>query len=342
MINNWQVIVLDRDGTPLGEIVNFVSLSFTTKLNNVGNAVIKVPLNDPTLSGLIAQRRYQVQIKRDGVLLWAGEQVNLRADIKDESQGTNFIDIFCNDYIELFNARRTALSQTYSSTDAGAIAWDLIDTSQSLTDGDFGITQGTIETTVSRDRSYFNQNIMEAIINLSKVVNGFDFEITPNKVFNVYARKGQDKSSTAVFQYGVNFKSFGFDSDFGSPCNEARAVGEGFGPNRLNTTSVNTGSRSSIGLRQQVTIEEDVSVLSTLQDKSDELVNDRSVPINTINFVQAQTTNPRLGTLVTGDVVRIRAEVGIIDVDNVYRIYGINIKVDQRGNERIEYVVNTQ
>ena len=90
----------------------------------------------------------------------------------------------------MFNNRYTDAVVEYASTDAGEIAWDLIDNSQNQTNGDLGITKGIIETTQNRDRTYYNQNIMEAIVNLSNVIGGFDFEFTHNKVFNVYAVKG--------------------------------------------------------------------------------------------------------------------------------------------------------
>lgn len=342
MNNKYEIIVIDKAGTRIGQIINWVGFSFEKKLNNFGSCIIKVPLLDEALPELIAPRRYEVQIYRDGALLWAGEQVWVRSALTSEAEGTDILELICYDYLEMFNARYTDLEDIYSTVDAGTIAWTLIDESQTLTNGDLGITQGNIEATQNRDRTYYNQNIMEAIVNLSKVIGGFDFEITPEKVFNVYALKGLDRSSFAIFEYGVNFKTVSISNDFGTPSNFSIAVGEGTGLSKLKETSENVPSQESIKLRQQLTVENSVSVLQTLQDKADDITSRFSTPVLSLTFMQSQKTNPNLGSIDLGDYVKVRVDRGVFDIDNLFRVYGIKVAVDQTGNEIIEYLVNIQ
>lgn len=103
--------------------------------------------------------------------------------------------------------------RTFTATDAGEIAWTLIDESQSSNTpySELGITEGVIETSVNRDEIYRFDNIRDAIVALSNntLDDGFDFEIDNTKAFNVYyPTKGStlpnivfDKSKVADWHY---------------------------------------------------------------------------------------------------------------------------------------------
>lgn len=88
-------------------------------------------------------------------------------------------------------------SRVFSATDAGTIAWTLINESQTSNNpySDLGITEGTITASVNRDRTYYFDEIKKSITDLSRnnLSTGFDFEIDTSKRFNVYyPTKGQD------------------------------------------------------------------------------------------------------------------------------------------------------
>ena len=334
----YKVVITQKDGTEIGEIINFTSISFDKRLNNYGKCIIKLPLNEPELDSLISLRNYEVKILRNDTVVWAGEQVHLTGNISKKS--IEPVTLTCFDYLELFNSRFTGAIDIYSGIDAGAIAWSLIDDSQSLTDGDFGITQGNIETTINRDRSYYNQNIMDAIIKLSNVVNGFDFEVTDEKVFNVYSKKGVDRSSEVVFQYGLNMNNISIESDFSKPANEGIALGEGFASEQLRETSVDTSLRAAHKLRQGVVSDPSISVSATLTDKADELIRRNKQSIINVKFEQVQNSVPLFGTLTLGDSVKIIINKGIFDINNVFRIYAFNVKLDSKGKETVKYLVS--
>ncbi len=334
----YRVVITDIDGTPIGEIVNYLSIIFEKNLNNFGTCEVTVSLNEPNLAKLISLRKYQTLIYKDNLLVWAGEQVYRKGQVDDLTQEP--VSIISYDYLELFNHRYTNAIETYTSIDAGAIAWDLIDKSQSIVGGDFGITQGTINTTQDRDRVYYNQNIMEAIINLSNVIGGFDFEITNYKVFNVWQRKGNDRSSTILFEYGKNMSNISIEEDFTNPINEAIVLGEGFGATQLRETYTNALSISAYGLRQGRFQDTDISDTNTLYAMGEEYVRIYKQRLQSITFKQVQNTEPRFGTLSLGDSIKIKVNKGIYNLNNVYRIYGWTVKIDQDGNEDVEYLVS--
>jgi hypothetical protein len=90
----------------------------------------------------------------------------------------------------------------FLATDAGQIAKALLDLSTGT-----GLVTGTIEATKNRDRTYVYANIGQAIIDLTNVLDGFDFDVAPTNggstlgIFNVYAKQGVDRPA-AKFEYG--------------------------------------------------------------------------------------------------------------------------------------------
>lgn len=335
---SYRIVSTTKDGTEIGEFINFTKLSFSKRLNNYGTCTFEVPLSEPHLDSLISLRNYEVKIYRNNTLVWAGEQTHITAKIDKNS--IEPMTVTCQTYLEMLNNRFTDQTVTYSSTDAGAIAWDLIDDSQNLTDGDFGITQGTINTTVNRDRTYNNQNIMDAIINLSKVAGGFDFEITDEKVFNVYSRMGIDRSETTIFEYTTNIDNIQIELDFTNPVNQGIALGQGFEGSQLIQTYTDTSARSTYKLRQGKTEDPSVSVGATLTTNATALVRVRKQSVLNLSFNQIQDTRPFFGTLMLGDLVRIIVNRSIFNIDNIYRIYAFSVKVDNKGSETIQYLVS--
>jgi len=337
---NYRVVVLTRLGSEIGEIINFSSIKFDKRLNNYGTCTIVVPGTERLLSSLLAAGKFEVKIYRDNTLVWAGLQTHISGEISTGSSEP--ITITCFDWLEQLNSRFTPAVVSFSSTDAGAIAWSLINTSQTETNGNLGITEGTVDTTVNRDRNYYNQNIMEAIINLSNVLNGFDFEITNEKVFNVYEAKGVDRSSTTSFDYGINIKSANIQIDYTQGVNQAIALGEGFGATQLRQVATDATNRAHYGLRQGISFDADVSVEATLLSKAEAMVAKQKDPIIKVDFVQSPETIPYFGTLQLGDTVKINIERGVWRIANSVRIYGFSVSVDSQNQEQIEYTVSTQ
>lgn len=335
----YRVVITDKNGVAIGEIIDFTSIRFERRLNNYGTCTVVVPGLEPGLDALIGVRVYEMKIYRNNTLVWAGEQANVQGEISDNSIEPITITAF--DYLEQFNNRFTPAISEFLAEDAGQIAWELIDASQNETDGDFGITEGTIEVTQDRDRTYYNQNIMEAIVNLSNVVGGFDFEITNDKVFNVYASKGLDRSETVSFEYGINIQDAKIQMDHTNPVNEAISLGEGFGASQLREVAIDVEARETYRLRQGVLFDPEVTESSTLLDKGEELLRTNKQPQIKISFTQVSETLPSLGTLELGDTVKIRIIRGIWNIFNNFRIYGLIVSIDDKNNEEVEYIVSS-
>lgn len=94
----------------------------------------------------------------------------------------------------------------FTSTDAGHIFSGLITETNAVSST--GIRLGTIANTVNRDRTYVDQNILEAGENLAALADGFDFEfVAVNEgaivaKLDVFSSQGSNVSSNVVFEYG--------------------------------------------------------------------------------------------------------------------------------------------
>lgn len=331
-MSDYCVKIYDENDSAIGEIANWFTLSYSRKLNDYGQAVITFSGDDPLVIPLLAMRRYQVKIYRDNSLVWAGEQVSRRGQLAVNSE--NRITLTCNEYLEQLAFRFTNSYRRFDAVDAGDVAWTLIDESQNLTYGDYGITEGTIEVTKDRDRTYENKNVLQAIKQLSEVIDGFDFELTPEKVFNVYDQKGIDRTATTVFEYGTNIQSMNIEESFANPINSAIVVGE---DNRVERT--NATSAGIYALRQTLINAMGVTDDATLNDKGDAIVGKYRSPLLSISFSQVENTRPFFGALSLGDIVKIRVSRSIYTINNNFRIYGTDVKIGRDNQEKISYTV---
>ena len=113
----------------------------------------------------------------------ARSRVGATGDTLDTDKHT--IDVPALDYRALLNRRRlfSGDTLTWTGVDQAEIAYQLIEQTQARLGGDLGISKGwsgTTPTGMPRDRTYeLGDSIGERIQELSEVINGFDWDITP-------------------------------------------------------------------------------------------------------------------------------------------------------------------
>lgn len=278
----------------------------------------------------------EIRIKRGDNYLCAGQINHIQASASGDVMG---LEVRASGWLELFSKRFTDASEVYSSTDAGSIAWDLINDTQTIST--FGVTQGTIQTSVTRDRTYEYKNIKDAIIQLSEVINGFDFEFTYDKIFNVYYPR-QGSSTPIEFEYGRNCAAISLPIDGTFICNEAIVRGQGFGTEQLLQTRTSASSQTTYKVRTKILDFPDVKETSTLQQKGDAELLVNSIPTFTPQIVlmpNQDSTQPVIQRdfwLDDSYTVKVPgSDFFSIAANNVYRIESINISVNQDGVETI-------
>lgn len=206
---------------------------------------------------------------------------------------------------------------------------------------DFGITEGTIEETIDRDRSYYNQNVMEAIINLTNVLSGFDFEITNDRVFNVYSLKGEDLTDDVILEYGVNIESAQVVEDFTDPVNKAIVIGQSTDDvnNLVRIERNHTESQNTYRVREGLISEMDVTDTNTMEDKGDALNRKYGTPLFKIDIDLVKSTGITVVDFSLGDLIRLIIRSGIYDIHESYRIFEWSIVFDSNNAEKLSLIL---
>jgi len=203
---------------------------------------------------------------------------------------------------------------------------------------DFGITIGTIQTSVNRNRTYEYKCLYDAISELADVLYGFDFEVTDNKQFNVYyPSKGTDKSDNIIFEFGTNIDKIDFAQDFTEPANEVLVLGNGSGTAMVTSTVTDTNMRGQYKLRKAINSQKDVDDESYLEAVGQKQLNTYAYVVRQYKVTQKANTSPEYGDLSVGDWIRIRVNHGYLQIEDVVRIKTIQVDVES-GKETIKYL----
>jgi hypothetical protein len=322
-----------------------LSRKYSYQLNRAGRASFTLPITSPRLQGFelfIGVTR--LLIYRDSLLIWSGViwEIEEGASGDDGSIVVNCVEIF-----HILSEKRYT-SNTYTATDAGQIAWGLINTTQGLAGGNLGITQGSIATTQNRDRTYFDELIGEKIVQLTEVINGFDFVITPSikintlGVFNVYAKRGDTVTSFDLqyMPFGKNnIQSWSRKRTLSDVYNSIKVEGEGVGETIITATATDPALISAVGLLEGRIQDKSVSVQTTLNQKADEYirVSRSEQPIYDIVLNNAFDD---FGKYDIGDIVPIKIQYGYVNINTTMRVYGIAVSVSDNGEEQIQLTIS--
>lgn len=334
MSPDYQIIIKDGSGTVIGELKDWSQVTYSKVLNDFGKCTFTVPVTASNLSTFIGLRRFTTHVYRNNTRVWAGEQALFQGPLRTNSE--NNITLVSYDWFEQLYGR--LITKVYDQIDAGAIFWDMINTSQNETDGDMGFTEGDIEATQPRDRNFSDDIIGEECKRLTNIINGIDFEITDDKVVNVFAQRGLDKTNQIVFEYGVNMQEITkLLYDFSIVSNQAIVRGEGMGTQQQRVVRTDTTSRGIYGLRQRLITESNVSETTTLEEKGDAInLKYRQASIQ-LEFKQENNSSPEFGSIGLGDVVKARVDHGIHNINNNFRVYGWEVNFNSAGKEDVQY-----
>jgi hypothetical protein len=355
MVNNlkprYQVKIYDGSGNLIADVTGkHQGIRVTATKNRPEDISVSFDLNQiedharntlQSVTGMFAVDINEIRILREdstGINTIVAGQINATTASLDGDNKS--IEVHASGWFELFDKRYTAATKTFSAVDAGTIAWTLINDSQSLTNGNFGITQGTIVASKTRDREYEYKNIKEAIIQLSEVINGFDFEFTYDKKFNVfYPRQGKDNAYAIPLRYPGNIKSINLPIDGTAIVNSVTLRGQGQGTEQLVVTRTNSPSQASYKLRQRIVDLNDVKETTTLNEHGDEILRIDASPFAIPQIVLRENASPviRKDMWLDDPITIIVPESDIFDIIKgvIFRIESISISVDENDVETV-------
>lgn len=328
------------------DIINtFQNLSFFNKLNGIGSCQFSLNVYDKKANKQnLIRWKNQIAIKRNDQIVYFGPISVISGDYNGIS---GKITIQSHSFLSHLTARNTNKIKIFKNTEQCQIAWDLISETQAKENGNLGIVQGSTPNSVRRDRTYEYKCIADALVQLTEVINGFDFlfdavvdgnNLLTNVLFNTYYPiKGEVKLDIQAFEIGKNINKIQFQTK-SNLINSGIAEGSGSG-NTLIATKDLPNLQKAYTRREVVDIRNDVSIYSTLKDSIDKILTDDSVERFIIDLKTKENQTPSFDDYSLGDILTLNISVddsgGYIDFKSKKRVVEIAVDVDNQGVETI-------
>jgi len=346
----WTFRIKDEDGNLITNLPKATKRVVNLGLNKAGEASFVYDLKELydlalkvggySIKSLLGLGRHTLECVRNDEVMFAGQLLNLD-QIMDATQ--RLVEVKALGWFWLLGERHAGLAsdREFSDVDAGEIAWTLINETQSLTYGDFGITEGDIEASINRTITYSRKNLKEAIEELSGTENGFDFEIDVNKIFNVYyPMKGSDRTASVIYRFPGNIEQIRELNDATELVNYAYALGKGWGDQELSTAKQNADSQSSLKRRERIYSYKDVENAAVLGDLAQQKIDEGKSVLSTYKMkVYGNDSTPSLEDFNVGDIIEVRLTDDRWSLTQQFRVFEEFIKIGDNDQEDITLIV---
>ena len=329
-------------------------VTFSQQLNTAGTFSAKLQLSGINSAALNVANatipaRTAVYVDRDGTLIWGGIIWNRTYTSKDQT-----LALTAREFESYFERRRITADAVFSGTDQLTAVQSIVNTAQSATNGNIGVTVGTETSGVTINRTFYGyeyKTVFSAIQDLSRSSTGFDFNIyvyydsngNPAKLLRLgyprYGRKYSSSSTTVpVFELPSNMAEYTWPEDGAIAANYLYTLGAGSNPGKLTYTAFD-GSKIAAGwpLLEEQANYSDVADLTLLTNLGNGQVAVISYPPTTIKIAWPATIDPILGSFEVGDDARVR----ILDdrfttqLDTTYRIVAYTVQVGDSNNPEL-------
>lgn len=334
-------------------------VAFTQQLNQAGTFQAHI-----LLSGISADK-YNVDlatipghcglyVDRDGVLVWGGVIWGRSYNSTEQK-----LHIMAQEWISYFAHRVVNQTVDFNQIDQLVIAKTLIQDAQSQPYGNIGVGYNSAGQTTSGvlvDRVYYNyelKNIFDAIQDLSRQEDGFDFDIEieydnitglPAKYFNTYyPRIGTPYSygdpNIPVFSFPAgNMVEYEYPEDGSLVANTLYALGAGSNEGKL-ISAAQDSVRFAEGwaLLDRAVNYSDITDQTVLDNLAVAQVKAVSYPPVVLKVVVPAYVDPVFGTYQVGDDCRIIITDSRFPntLDQIYRIVGLSVQPGEDGPERV-------
>lgn len=315
-IEFYRIDVENSQFTFLGESQTFSGLYYDKVRNGIGTCIFSLSVFDEFAKQKYLQRFSTViVVKKSGTCVWFGVIGNENGSIQDVG---GFVNVQAYTYLYLLKNRHTAKEVIYSQVEQCQLAWNLINYSQGLTNGDLLITQGTNPTSIKRDRTYNFYTISRALVNLTNVIQGFDFSFDPvfdsnNKLSSVkfncyYPRQGRKRDDLGFLQEGTNIQVTGWTT-ISELWNQIIVEGSGTGSTLLYEDGDSALQKAYTRI-ERYEARKDISEPDTLEEYGDELLNENKVEGYRFSVSPNPNSDFKFARLDLGDSVLCSFNVG--------------------------------
>jgi len=273
MKSEWKFKIKNpTTGKFVASIENARNRWFTQRLNDESEAGFILDADNSKCNSTILNLGVnELYIYYGSELMWSGQLAIAKKIIKGNDI---YWEVTAKDWVALLGKRFCGVEdlREFVTTDAGQIAKTLIQETQALANGSFGITYGTIEASIVRSPTYDRKNILDAIRELSNqgedgsASYGFDFEITPLKEFKVYYPYMGTIRNDVVFRYPDNIISMEALVDSWGIVNQEWGMGRHWTGNTAVVSRSDVDSQLIYKRREAIKNYKDMMVLEFLQD----------------------------------------------------------------------------
>ncbi len=298
---------------------------YCTELGAVPQAVLETYVTD-------------IRVKRNGNYLFGVHVVDMQynlnqGEVNIEIKATGFFDLFADRYV----------TKTYTQSERVAIAVDLMATTQAGdATNDYGVDPGVLQysTGLLSDREYVDQNVRDAIINLTNLSDGnFDFRFNYDRSFETFAQVGSDRPDNK-FTYPYNISGGRVTHSATNLYNYIIGLGSGFGEETLRTVTADGASRGNYKTRQKIISFNSISEQQTLDENTyaylQKVKNILELPTFNVSGVFADLDVISVGDRVPVEVLGHPA----LPLNGTYRIEKLAVDLDENDAEDIAITVD--
>lgn len=330
----------------IAEITTFKSLNFIEVENNVGICSFNLNINDEIATEINLRRYINVVVIKEydsdipsslGTIVWSGHITHVSGGYEGI---TGRVDVEAATPLNALMSRYTDYNDVvYTATEQASILWDLIDTTQSKTNGFMGIYQGSLATGNVRDRTYQRNKIGELLVNMSNVIDGCGFSFDPIQdtngkfvgwTFNTaYPKAGALRTDLNAIEIGQNVQSLSFNTR-GDIYNTVIGIGGGTGYPIYSEQS-SSGSQLGSTRRETFYTNKDVLEQTTLDEQSEGYLNIVQAENFDISLSLIPKTNPEYGSFFVGDYLYLNLQKGYLNIQGWRKVKAIDIKVSDNG-----------
>jgi hypothetical protein len=303
-VATWTLDVRDRIGSSLLKSdVAFRALTAKWVLNGAGSLEVELR-HDADLGGARCGEA-ELQLKRDGTVVWAGPWLSTDVDPEGRS-----MRITCEGLWWWFRRRVVTSDLYYADTAQHTIAWNLLDHAQGQTYGSLGITNGShTGTPKTRTRYYCAANVpnvAEEVEALTTYEGGFDFTIDPAaRTFNTWTPSRMSSSGVALS--GANVDELRWSEDMRDVSTFVTAVGANECGSILITSSDTTLANTYGRLHSAIDADDDDDTRGEVTELANETLRARKRRRldASVAFREGGTGAPAWSSLVPGNTLTL-------------------------------------
>lgn len=359
MTTTYRYLFVDLASNEIIAELPLTGVGFTQQLNQPGTLqghllISGINTNKFNVDASTIPGRCGVYVDRNGVLVWGG--IIWGRTYNSTAQTLTFS---AQEWISYFDHRRVTQDVEFTNIDQLVIAKTLIEDAQNVTYGDIGVgynSEGQTTSGVLVSRTYYNyefKNVFQAIQDLSRQSDGFDFAIDvaydgltglPAKYFNTYyPRSGVaytiNSTTVPVFEFPAgNIVEYEYPEDGSVVANTVYGLGAGSNEGKLLSTGQDTAKLlAGWALLENTTNYSDITDQTVLDNLADAQALATSYPPVVLKVVVPAFVNPEFGTYEVGDDARIIITDNRFPntLDEIYRIVGLTVQPGEDGPERV-------